>query len=78
MRKIVFRQQARRELDEAGDWYEQERTGLGLDSSRKSNACCIVLAAIPNNFPFCFAMHVRLSHADFLTAFISAREISIS
>lgn len=25
MRKIVFCQQARRELDEAGDWYEQER-----------------------------------------------------
>lgn len=31
MRKIAFRQQARRELDEAGDWYEQERTGLGLE-----------------------------------------------
>lgn len=31
MRPIVFRRQARRELDEAGDWYEQERSGLGLE-----------------------------------------------
>lgn len=31
MRQIVFRHQARRELDEAGDWYERERTGLGLE-----------------------------------------------
>src|SRR5512142_2851404 len=29
MLPIVFRHQARRELDEAGDWYEQERSGLG-------------------------------------------------
>ena len=31
MRQIVFRYQARRELDEAGDWYEQERIGLRLE-----------------------------------------------
>jgi hypothetical protein len=31
MRQVVFRQQARRELDQAGDWYEKERAGLGLE-----------------------------------------------
>ncbi len=31
MRQIVYRRQARREFDEAGDWYEKERTGLGME-----------------------------------------------
>jgi hypothetical protein len=31
MRQVVFRQQARREFDQAGDWYEKERAGLGLE-----------------------------------------------
>lgn len=31
MRQVVFRRQARREFDQAGDWYEKERAGLGLE-----------------------------------------------
>lgn len=31
MRQIVFRRQARLEFDEAGNWYEKERTGLGIE-----------------------------------------------
>lgn len=31
MRQVVFRRQARREFDQAGDWYEKERAGLGVD-----------------------------------------------
>ena len=30
MRPVIFRRQARYDFDEAGDWYEQESTGLGL------------------------------------------------
>ncbi len=26
---VIFRRQARLEFDEAADWYEQERAGLG-------------------------------------------------
>jgi hypothetical protein len=31
MSRIVFRKQARAEFDEAGDWYEREHRGLGLE-----------------------------------------------
>ena len=31
MRQVVFRQQARRELDQASDWYEKERARLGVE-----------------------------------------------
>jgi len=31
MRPVIFRRQARMEFDEAGDWYEKERTGLGIE-----------------------------------------------
>lgn len=30
-RSIVFRRSARTEFDEAADWYEQRRTGLGVE-----------------------------------------------
>ncbi len=36
---VIFRRQARREFYDAGDWYEKERAGLGLDSSTKSDGC---------------------------------------
>ena len=28
---VIFRRQARREFYDAGDWYEKERAGLGLE-----------------------------------------------
>lgn len=31
MHPVIFRKQARTEFDEAGDWYEKERTGLGSE-----------------------------------------------
>ena len=31
MHQVVFRKQARLEFDEAGDWYEKERPGLGME-----------------------------------------------
>ena len=77
MRQIVFRQQARRELDDAGDWYEQERIGLGLEFFAEIERCCIALPATLSIFPFCIAAHAKPLHADFLTVFISAREISV-
>ncbi len=31
MRSIIFRQEARLEFDDAFDWYERQRPGLGVD-----------------------------------------------
>jgi hypothetical protein len=36
---VIFRCQARREFDDAGDWCEKERAGLGLEFSAKSDGC---------------------------------------
>ncbi len=31
MQPVIFRKQARRKFDEAGDWYEKERPGFGME-----------------------------------------------
>jgi len=54
MRKIVFRQQARRELDEAGDWYEQERVGLGLEFFAEIERLLHRVSGNPEQFPILF------------------------
>jgi len=38
MRPVIFRRQARTEFDEAGDWYEKERPGLGMEFQASSNS----------------------------------------
>jgi len=51
MRQIAFRQQARRELDEAGDWYEQERSGLGLEFFAEIEHLLHRVTSNPEQFP---------------------------
>ena len=51
MRQVVFRCQARRELDEAGDWYEQERIGLGLEFFAEIERLLHRIADNPEQFP---------------------------
>ena len=54
MYALVFRQQARRELDEAGDWYERERTGLGSDFFAAIEQLLNRIASNPEQFPVLF------------------------
>jgi len=51
---VVFRRQARREFDEAGDWYEKERTGLGLEFIVEIERLLTRIAAVPNQFPIIY------------------------
>ncbi len=54
MQPIVFRRQARRELDEAGDWFEKERTGLGLEFFVEIERVLNRIASNPEQFPILF------------------------
>src|SRR5438105_15487705 len=38
MRRLLFRLQARSDIAEAADWYEQQNIGLGVDFLRAVNA----------------------------------------
>ena len=51
MHQIVFRRQARRELDEAGDWYEQERIGLGHEFFAEIEHLLLRITSNPEQFP---------------------------
>jgi plasmid stabilization system protein ParE len=51
MRQVVFRRQARRELDQAGDWYEKERAGLGLDFLAEIQSVIDRIISHPEQFP---------------------------
>lgn len=48
---VVFRQQARREFDAAGEWYEKERPGLGLEFLVEIDALLKRVAEHPRQFP---------------------------
>jgi plasmid stabilization system protein ParE len=48
---VVFRPQARCEFDEAGDWYEQECPGLGLEFLGEIERLLLRIAETPNQFP---------------------------
>lgn len=48
---VVFRQQARREFDAAGEWYEKEHPGLGLEFLAEIDALLKRIAEHPHQFP---------------------------
>lgn len=54
MRQIVFRRQARLEFDEAGDWYEKERPGLGLEFLAEIHFLIQRIATTPEQFPMLY------------------------
>ena len=54
MRPVIFRRQARREFDEAGDWYEKERVGLGLEFLAEIEGLLQRIASNPEQFPILF------------------------
>ena len=48
---LAFRQQARREFDVAGDWYERERPGLGKAFLAEVDRVLQVIVSNPDAFP---------------------------
>ena len=52
---LVFRQQARREFDAAGDWYKRERTGLGEAYLTEVEQVLRIIAINPALFPEVFS-----------------------
>ena len=88
MRAVKFRKQARREFDEAGDWYEQERPGLGLEFMSEIQLLIQRIAntpeqfptlyhdvrkAVARRFPYCIYFRERKQHIVVLAVFHSAR-----
>jgi plasmid stabilization system protein ParE len=54
MRKVVFRKQARLEFDEAGNWYEKERLGLGMEFLDEIQLLIQRIASTPEQFPMLY------------------------
>ena len=48
---VVMRVQARAEFDEAFDWYEQQRTGLGVEFMEQVQAVFDQISAMPELHP---------------------------
>lgn len=54
MRQVIFRRQARREFDKAGDWYEKERPGLGMEFLAEIQLLIQRIAGTPEQFPMLY------------------------
>jgi plasmid stabilization system protein ParE len=92
MRQIVFRKQARLEFDEAGDWYEKERPGLGLEFLAEIHLLIQRIATTPElfpmlyrdvrkavarRFPYCIYFREREQYIIVLAVFHSARNPAV-
>lgn len=92
MYPVVFRRKAQDELDDAGDWYEKERQGLGLeflqvvdkllqDIVGHSNQFPIlyrdVHKAVAKRFPYCVYFRVRDEKIVVLAVFHTARNPAV-
>lgn len=92
MRQVVFRRQARAEFDEAGDWYEKERPGLGVEFLAEIQRvilriannpeqfpilCSDVRKAVARCFPYCIYFRERDQKIVVLAVFHSARNPAI-
>lgn len=51
MRPVLFRRQARLEYDNAGDWYEKELLGLGMEFQAEIQLLIQRIASTPEQFP---------------------------
>lgn len=50
-RAVVFRLAARREFDEAAEWYQDQRAGLGLQFVFEVDCALQIAAESPERFP---------------------------
>ena len=53
-RPLVYRRPARREFDEAADWYEQQKAGLGVKFTAAVQDVLDEAAANPRRYPEVF------------------------
>jgi plasmid stabilization system protein ParE len=53
-RSLILRKQARREFDEATDWYEQRRAGLGSSFVRSVETVLREIRKHPARYPWAF------------------------
>jgi toxin ParE1/3/4 len=89
---IVFRPVARHEFDEAADWYEQRRAGLGeaftaavrkvLDRIAEQPDCYPMVfedirEALISGFPYCVYYRAEVAHIFVLAIFHTARNPSV-
>ena len=89
MSRIVFRKQARAEFDEAGDWYEHEHRGLGLEfmaeidrvlariatgAQQFPRAHGVIRKPVVRRFPYCVYFRVREDRIVVLAVFHTARD----
>jgi len=89
---VAFRRQARREFDDAGDWYEKERIGLGLEFLAEIGQLLNRVVSAPNQFPivhrdvrkavarrfpYCIYFRVRNQRIVVLAVFHSARNPAV-
>lgn len=51
---ILFRPEARAEFDSAADWYEQQRSGLGVEFVERVQQCLDHIQEMPLLFPVVF------------------------
>ncbi|MDX8386116.1 MAG: type II toxin-antitoxin system RelE/ParE family toxin [Gallionella sp.] len=92
MRQVVFRKQARLEFDKAGDWYEKERLGLGMEFLAEIQLLIQRIAntpeqfpmpyrdirkAVARRFPYCIYFRERDQHIIVLAVFHSARNPAV-
>lgn len=92
MRLVAFRKQAHREFDEAGNWYEKERPGLGLEFLAEIHLLLQRIAsnpeqfpmlyrdvrkAVARRFPYCIYFRERDQHIIVLAVFHSARNPAV-
>ncbi|MEW5967879.1 MAG: type II toxin-antitoxin system RelE/ParE family toxin [Pseudomonadota bacterium] len=91
-RSLVFRPQARREFDAAGDWHEREQPGLGATFLAEVDQVLRLIASSPDafpevldgvrkavvrRFPYCLYFRVRGETIVVLAVFHSARNPKI-
>jgi len=89
---VVLRRQARREFDEAADWYEQQRSGLGARFTAAVQQVFDEIAANPQRyaevhrdvreglvkgFPYCVYYHEQSAQIVILAVFHTSRDPSV-
>jgi plasmid stabilization system protein ParE len=68
---LVFRSAAQAELDEAADWYESQRPGLGAEFVAEVQEVLDTIAAQPKRFPVASGDVREAAVSRFLITFIT-------
>ncbi len=92
MRPVIFRKQARLEFDKAGDWYEKEQVGLGMEFLVEIQLLVQritdtpekfpmhyrdIRKAVARRFPYCIYFRERDQHIIVLAVFHSGRDPAV-